>query len=166
MRALGRKIAWVVGGAVFPSTGGIVLHTTDAGATWQIQPTPVDVTFRRASFVAPTPAITLKLSGLTGGTLKLGRRVTVKGAVTPGSRVGSKVKLSLQRKRANQWITIKTVRRTIGAGGAYHWMYRPAQRSYYRLRATIAQTATHTAATTTWRVFKVKKGAVRPTRSP
>jgi photosystem II stability/assembly factor-like uncharacterized protein len=159
VRALGQKTAWVVGGAVFPSTGGIILHTTDAGASWQIQPTPVDVTFRRASFVAPTPAITLKLSGLAGGTLKLGRRVTAKGVVTPGSLVGAKVKLSLQKKRANQWITIKTARRTIGAGGAYHWMYRPAQRSYYRLRATIAKTATHTAAATTWRVFKVKKMA-------
>ena len=47
----------------------------------------------------------------------------------------------------------------IGAGGAYRWMYRPAQRIYYRLRATIAQTTTHTAATTTWRAFKVKKMA-------
>jgi photosystem II stability/assembly factor-like uncharacterized protein len=159
VRALGRKIAWVVGGAVFPATGGIILHTMDAGATWQIQSTPVEVTFRRASFVAPTPAITLKLSGLSGGTLRLGRRVTAKGVVTPGGLTGSKVKLSLQKKRDHQWITVKIVTRTIGAGGAYRWMYRPAQRIYYRLRATIAQTTTHTAATTTWRAFKVKKMA-------
>ena len=159
VRALGRKIAWVVGGAVFPSTGGIILHTTDAGATWQIQPTPVDVTFRRASFVAPTPAMTLKLSGLTEGTLRFGRRVTARGVVTPGSLAGSKVKFSLQRKRDHQWVTTKTVTRTIGARGAYSWTFRPAQRSYYRLRATIARTATHTAATTAWRVFKVKHTA-------
>jgi photosystem II stability/assembly factor-like uncharacterized protein len=46
-----RDTAWVVGGAIFPPDRGIILHTTDAGATWRIQTTPVNVTFRRASFV-------------------------------------------------------------------------------------------------------------------
>jgi photosystem II stability/assembly factor-like uncharacterized protein len=52
--ALGTDAAWVVGGAVFPSQGGVIAHTPDAGVTWQIQPTPVDVTFRRVSFVKET----------------------------------------------------------------------------------------------------------------
>jgi len=49
--ALDRETAWVVGGAVFPPDKGIILHTTDGGDTWQIQQTPVNVTFRRASFL-------------------------------------------------------------------------------------------------------------------
>ena len=49
--ALDRNTAWVVGGAIFPPDKGIILHTTDGGDTWRIQETPVNVTFRRASFV-------------------------------------------------------------------------------------------------------------------
>ena len=154
--ALGPDTAWVVGGGtVFPA-GGIILHTTDAGGTWQIQSTPIDVTLRRVSFVAPTPTIKLKLGGLTQGTLRLGRRVTAEGTVTPSSLAGSKVKLSLQKKRDDRWVTVNTVRCTIAAGGAYRWTHRLAKRGAYRLRVTIAKTATHTAARTTWRTFKVK----------
>ena len=49
--ALGRNTAWVVGGIMYPPDQGIILHTTDGGTTWRIQSTPVNVTFRRASFV-------------------------------------------------------------------------------------------------------------------
>ena len=45
--------AWVVG-ANIPDpqvTQGIILHTMDGGATWYIQPPPVNVPFRRVSFV-------------------------------------------------------------------------------------------------------------------
>ena len=49
--ALDRDTAWVVGGANHPPDTGIILHTTDGGDTWGIQETPVNVTFRRASFV-------------------------------------------------------------------------------------------------------------------
>ncbi len=49
--ASGRDTAWVVGGIVYPPDRGVILHTTDGGATWRIQTTPVNVTFRRVSFV-------------------------------------------------------------------------------------------------------------------
>ena len=49
--ALDKNTAWVVGGIMYPPDQGTILHTTDGGATWRIQSTPVNVTFRRASFV-------------------------------------------------------------------------------------------------------------------
>ena len=42
------------------------------------------------------------------------------------------------------------------AGGAYGWTYKAVKQGSYRVRATIARTATRTAARTTWRTFKVK----------
>jgi hypothetical protein len=79
------------------SAGGIILPTRGAGATWQIQSTPADVTARRVSFVRPAPNATLRLSGLAGGSLRLGRRMAAEGAVTPIPLVGSSVTLSLQK---------------------------------------------------------------------
>jgi len=106
--------------------------------------------------LVPTPKVTLKLSGLKHGAMRLGRRVTAKGKVTPTSLAGSKVKLTVQRKRGARWVTLKSVKRTISATGAYSWKYKPAKRGAYRMKATLAKTATHTAAKSKWRSFKVK----------
>ena len=106
-------------------------------------------------YVVVTPKVTLKLSGLSGGSLRLGRRVTAKGLVTPSALAGSKVTLQVQGW-ARRWVRVKAVTRTIAASGAYGWTYQPAKRGTYRLRTTFAKTATHMAATTTWRTFKVK----------
>jgi hypothetical protein len=103
-----------------------------------------------------TPHLTLKLSGLTSGALKLGKRVTAKGKVTPTSLAGGTVKLTVQKKRGSKWVTVKRVARTIGASGAYSWRYKPAKGGSYRLRATIARTSWYTAAATRWRTFKVE----------
>jgi hypothetical protein len=46
--------------------------------------------------------------------------------------------------------------RTVSTTCAYSWKYKPAKRGSYRMRATMARTATHTAAATTWRAFEVK----------
>ena len=106
--------------------------------------------------VVPAPTVTLKLSGLRSGALKLGKRVTAKGRVTPTSLAGSKVKLSVQKKKGAKWVTVKSTSRTIGVSGAYSWKYKPAKRGAYRMRATVAKTTAHTAAATPWRKFKVK----------
>jgi predicted secreted protein len=102
------------------------------------------------------PKVTLKLSGLKKGSLKLGKRLTVTGKVTPATLAGSKVTLKVQKKKGHKWVTVKTVKRTIGHSGAYSWQYKPAKRGSYRLQLTIAKAVTHTAAKTTWRGFKVK----------
>lgn len=52
---LGPQTAWVVGGGASFPYGGVILHTTDAGATWDRQTTPVEVTLRRVSMVKPPP---------------------------------------------------------------------------------------------------------------
>jgi hypothetical protein len=107
-------------------------------------------------YVVVTPTLTLKLSGLRGGALKLGRRVTAKGAVTPTSLAGAKVTLIVQRRQNGHWRKVTSLTRTIGAGGAYGWTYRPAKTGAYRVRATIAKSGTNMAARTTWRTFRVK----------
>jgi len=106
--------------------------------------------------VVVTPKVTLKLSGLTNGAIKLGRRVTAKGVVTPTSLAGSKVKLKVQKKRGARWVTLRSTKRTISATGAYSWKYKPAKKGAYRMRATIAKTTATAAAKTPWRKFKVK----------
>jgi len=103
-----------------------------------------------------TPTVTLKLSGLTSGVMRLGKSVTAKGKVTPTSLAGSKVKLSVQKKRGARWVTLKSVKRTISTTGAYSWKYKPVRRGAYRMRATIGKTVAHTAAKTKWRAFRVK----------
>jgi hypothetical protein len=94
--------------------------------------------------------------------MKLGRSVTAKGKVTPTSLAGSKVKLTVQKKRGARWVTVKSVARTISASGAYSWKYKPATRGAYHMRATIAKTAAHTAARTKWRTFRVVKRIAVP----
>ena len=88
--------------------------------------------------------------------MRLGKRVTAKGTVTPASLAGSKVKLTVQKRKGARWVTVKSVARTISLTGAYSWKYKPARRGAYHMRATIAKTAAHAAATTKWRTFRVK----------
>jgi predicted secreted protein len=114
------------------------------------------VTSATSFIVVVTPKVTLKLIGLKKGALKLGKRVTVMGKVTPATLAGSKVTLKVQKKKGHKWVTLKTVKRTIGHGGAYSWKYKPARRGSYRLQATLGKTTTTTAVTTKWRSFKVK----------
>ena len=103
-----------------------------------------------------TPHLTLKLSGLISGALKLGKRLTAKGSVMPTSLAGAKVTLAVQRKVGGKWRKVISVAHTVAASGAYGWKYKPAKKGSYRIRATIAKTAANTAAATKWNTFKVK----------
>jgi hypothetical protein len=134
-----------------PTATPTTTPTTTPTATPTATPTP-----------KVTPKVTLKLSGLTSGAMKLGRSVTAKGKVTPTSLAGSKVKLTVQKKRGARWVTVKSVARTISASGAYSWKYKPVTRGAYHMRATIAKTAAHTAARTKWRSFRVVKRIAVP----
>ena len=107
-------------------------------------------------YVVLTPRLTLRLSGLRGGTvLRSGTYLTAKGVVAPSALAGGQVKVQLQRW-AHKWVAVKTVLRTIGSKGGYSWSYKPAKKGSYRLRITLAKTATHVAATTSWHSFKVR----------
>jgi len=103
-----------------------------------------------------TPTLTLGLSGLEQGVLKLGKRVTARGTVTPTSLVGGKVTLTVQKKRGAKWVKAKTASMTIRATSAYSWTYKATNRGAYRVRAAIAKTAANTAARTAWCSFRVK----------
>ncbi len=103
-----------------------------------------------------TPRLTLRLSGLTSGALKLGKRLTAKGTVSPASLSGNKVVLTLQRKQGSTWVKVTTLTRTINSSGVYSGNYKPAKRGSYRMEATVLKTAANTAVTTAWRTFKVK----------
>jgi hypothetical protein len=102
------------------------------------------------------PVLTLQLSGLKSGAIKLGKSVTAKGTVTPTSLAGSKVTLTVQKKSGTRWVKAKTGAATLGATGAYSWKYKPAKKGAYRVQAKIAETTTSAAAMTKWRSFKVK----------
>ena len=106
--------------------------------------------------VLPAPKLTLKLGGLHGGALRLGRYLTVSGRVTPSRFARSKVTLTVQRKRGTKWVTLKPVTRTSNGTGAYSWRYKPGKRGSYRLRASVAKTTKTGGAATTWRTFRVK----------
>jgi len=131
------------------ATTGTIAVTTPGG-------TAASATSFTVTMPVFTPKVTLNLSGLTSGAMRLGKSVTAKGKVTPASLAGSKVKLTVQKKKGTRWVTLKSVTRTISLTGAYSWKYKPAKRGAYRMRATIAKSATHTAAKTKWRPFKVK----------
>ena len=103
-----------------------------------------------------TAKLTLKLKGLSSGALKLGGRLTATGTVTPTSLAGSRVALTVQRKRGSTWHEVESLARTVSAHGAWSWAYKPAKRGSYRLRAAIAKTGTSTAAATKWLTFRVK----------
>ena len=111
-----------------------------------------------ASFalIPVTPDLTLKLSGLKGGALKFGKSVTARGALRPTSLAGSRVTLIVQRKQGSKWRKVTTLTRTISAGGAYSDTCKPAKKGSYRMEATIAKAATHTAAATKWLTFRVE----------
>ena len=106
--------------------------------------------------VASRPSMTFKLAGLRHGAVKRGKSVTAKGAVAPTGPPGSKVTLTAQLKKGKKWVKAKTGSATITSTGAYSWKYKPAKKGAYRMQAVIAKTATHAAAKTAWRAFKVK----------
>jgi len=121
---------------------------------WGDNTDPKTVT-RTLAVPAVVPTVTLNLSGLTGGALKLGKSVTAKGTVKPTSLAGSKVKLTVQTKRGTKWVKLTSTARTISASAAYIWGYKPARKGAYRIQATIAKTAAHTAAASPWCTFNV-----------
>ena len=176
---------WVVGGEEIDHPGGpypgdLILATTDGGATWKVQQrgggsdqgmTAVafaDATHGWAVDAGGTilatstggePPLTLKLSGLKHGAMKLGKRVTAKGMVTRSAvagPAGDKVKLTVQKKKRTTWVRVKTVKRTIAADGTYTWKYRPAKKGAYRMLATVLMSVKQGTAGTGWRTFRVK----------
>lgn len=100
-------------------------------------------------------AATIRLTGLRAGAIRLHKSVTVKGAVNPAH--SGKATVVIQRKVGARWVNAKTVARTINAtSGAYSYSYKPQKRGSYRVKTSVAKTTLYTAATTSYKSFKVK----------
>ena len=119
-------------------------------------PTPTPVPTPTPTPAPTTPTLTLKLGGLSGGALNLGKVVTATGTVTPASLAGSRVTLSVQMKKRATWVKVKTTSASISALGKYSWKYTPAKKGAYRMKTSLAKTDAYAAATTKWSAFTVK----------
>jgi hypothetical protein len=111
----------------------------------------------------PMPTLTLRLSGLTRGAVRLGHAVSVAGKVTPTDMAGQKVRLTVQKRNAHfrwsyRWSGKHrtAVMRTISATGAYSWKYTPKHLGLYRVKAKIPNTSAYNDQLTDWRRFRVK----------
>ena len=82
--------------------------------------------------------------------------MTATGRVTHAGLVTGTVTLTVQLKRGAAWRKMKSAAPAIVFTGTYSWHYKPAKTGAYRMRATIARTAVHAAATTKWVKFRVK----------
>jgi hypothetical protein len=100
--------------------------------------------------------ISLELSGLQHGALKLGKRVHASGDAGPASLAGAVATIIVERRTHGEWHKIGAVTATIAGDCAYSRSYKPAKRGAYRVRVTIAATEATSAAATTWRKFTVK----------
>ncbi len=106
-------------------------------------------------YVLLTPKLTLTIAGLSHGILRLGRHVGVEVVAKPTALAGSAVAVQVQRL-VRHWVAARTVHCTVRSSGTLSWSYKPARKGTYRVRVSIAKTATRSAATTTWHTFKVK----------
>ena len=118
--------------------------------------------------VLPTK-VTLGLSGIRRGAVKLGARVTATGMVTPMSlyeiftRGEGDVSLTAQRRQNRRWVTAMTASVALKSWVSddynrmhdYIWKYRPAKKGAYRLRAAVPQSTLRNATTTAWQAFRV-----------
>ena len=104
----------------------------------------------------PKPRLTLKLSGLTNGSIGLGRKLKVSGTVSPIDLAGQDVLVKWQVKVGRRWADVRDHFATIGATGAYSWTFTVRKRGHFRIHAMMAATPDTANAVTTWRRFSVK----------
>ncbi len=168
---------WVVGGTETEPWGTYIWATADGGLNWTLQnkgggpergmdavafPDLLHgyVVGESGSVMRTStggkPPVTLKLSGLRSGSLRLGRRVTASGKVPPPHEAGDRVTVTVQRKRGGRWVAAGSSARSQTLAGAYEWKYRPAATGSYRMRARVRAAAGHPAARTTWKNFSVR----------
>lgn len=102
---------------------------------------------------AVTTRVTLRVVTMS---VALGKTVRSSGTLRPASLAGSRVALTVKVRANGEWKTARTALRITTSTGAYAWAYRPSRRGRYRLQATIAKTAAHTAAQSLRVAFSVR----------
>ena len=62
----------------------------------------------------------------------------------------------MKKNAKGVYVKLTTKTGLLKTGSAYSIVYKPTKRGSYRIQASIAKSAKHTAATSVWRAFKVK----------
>jgi hypothetical protein len=125
---------------------------TAGGCHVSSTPTPTPTPTPTATAVATT--VTAKAAPTT---IRLGKTVKTTGAVTPvATLAGKKVALRVDFKKGTKWVKAKTASATVTATGTYSWKYKPLKKGTFRVKASIATTATYKASKTAYKTFKVK----------
>jgi hypothetical protein len=115
-------------------------------------PTPTPTATPPATVVATT--VTAKVAPTA---IRLGKTVKTTGAVTPiATLAGKKVALRVDFKKGTKWVKAKTATATVTAAGAFSWKYKPLKKGTFRVKASVAATATYKASKTAYKTFKVK----------
>ena len=109
----------------------------------------------------PTPPATVVATTVTAKVaptaIRLGKTIKTTGAVTPiATLAGQKVALRVDLKKGTKWVKAKTATATVTAAGAYSWKYKPLKKGTFRVKASVAATATYKASKTAYKTFKVK----------
>lgn len=108
----------------------------------------IAVTFKKV-------AISVTLTGVKSGVVKLNKSVTTTGKVTP-LRSG-KATVTIQRKVGTKWVKAITKAVTINAtSGKYSLAYKCTKKGSYRVQVSVAAAPAASAAKSTWKTFKVK----------
>jgi hypothetical protein len=104
----------------------------------------------------PKPNLTLYTRGFTPGrpwtptTVKVGRTLTVHGAVAPAD-LGGKVTIRVQKRNAaGHWVLWVSVKRAFSSTGTYSWKWTPRYRGEYRVDGRIPATAAHRGVVRRW----------------
>jgi hypothetical protein len=168
---------WMTGGTETEPWGTYIWATADGGVNWTLQNKGGGPERGMDAIAFPDllhgyvvgesgsvmrtstggkPPVTLKLSGLRGGSVRLGRRVTASGKVTPAHEAGDRVTVTVQRKRGGRWVAAGSSARNQTLAGAYEWKHRPRATGTYRMRASGRAAGGYPAARTTWKGFSVR----------
>jgi hypothetical protein len=104
----------------------------------------------------PTPTLTLRLIGPTGGVRLLGHSITAKVKAKPQEMAGATVRFTVETRGATRWITQTTEKRVISASASCSWTYTPGARGLFRIRAANIKSADFDTKGSVWRKYRVR----------
>ena len=121
---------------------------------------PVVVVTRGGRTSMAKPFVVTAVSSLTlrvaRSVVPSGRAVKLTGALRPTGLTAAGVIVTVQRRVAGVWKTVRTVTRGVTPSGTYAWSFRTSRRGSYRISASLVASPGATAAATSWVVFRVR----------
>jgi hypothetical protein len=105
------------------------------------------------------PYVVTQVSSLTlrasRALVRTGRPVSLTGLLRPAGP-DDQVTMTLQRRSAGVWRTVRTAGRVVTPQGTYSWSFRTSRRGSYRACASLAGSPAATAALTPWAAFRIR----------